>query len=334
MTDEQSFLRGLLMSPEDLSIRSVYADWLEDRGDPRAEFVRLDNGLDRLNFVDWLEKGGSLPWYVERYPEVRRLAEEWQSTKQLLNQLEGLSADIDQDWLAFMNTLACPFRPFFFFNNHGNPSECQPDELPFAEPIGTRGAVITTESAFRDEDSLKPGLMQDLRFLTELKLDECNYGAATCPVHPFICELRKNRSKLTGKDVLISLKVTNFQSRHIPSLDVTRIPYPGYNPGNGTGTDNDEIHNDFDGQYIFAKRNEDLGVESDVEIDEYSGTHGQLRRYVANEQLWYVLLHTTPEQVEEFQFSRYAILLAVGESPSGNRLLGVITHQVCHNLCD
>lgn len=35
------FLRALLDIPEDRTTWLVYADWLEDRGDPRAEFLRL-----------------------------------------------------------------------------------------------------------------------------------------------------------------------------------------------------------------------------------------------------------------------------------------------------
>jgi hypothetical protein len=38
--------------------------------------------------------------------------------------------------------------------------------------------------------------------------------------------------------------------------------------------------------------------------------------------------------MEEVWFSRYVILFAVGLSPNGERVLGVVTHQVCHNLCD
>src|SRR5262249_44465270 len=108
----------------------------------------------------------------------------------------------------------------------------------------------------------------------------------------------------------------------------------GYNPGDGHGTDNDEIHNDFAGQYIFQKETE--GSEEDV-VDEFSGTHGLLKQYVVDRKLWYVLLHTKPRRYEEYpdiQVSHYAILFAVGQSPNGDRLVGVVTHQVCHNLCD
>src|SRR5262245_7494859 len=42
MTDEAGFLAQLDANPDDDTTRLVYADWLEERGDPRAAFLRLD----------------------------------------------------------------------------------------------------------------------------------------------------------------------------------------------------------------------------------------------------------------------------------------------------
>src|SRR5262249_42657415 len=47
MTDEAAFLRSILDDPDDEANRLVYADWLEERGDPRAELVRLQLETDR-----------------------------------------------------------------------------------------------------------------------------------------------------------------------------------------------------------------------------------------------------------------------------------------------
>lgn len=41
MNDELSFHDAMLANPEDDSLRLVFADWLEERGDPRGELVRL-----------------------------------------------------------------------------------------------------------------------------------------------------------------------------------------------------------------------------------------------------------------------------------------------------
>jgi uncharacterized protein (TIGR02996 family) len=46
--EEWAFLRAMLDVPEDRTTWLVYADWLDDRGDPRAEFLRLSVERDAL----------------------------------------------------------------------------------------------------------------------------------------------------------------------------------------------------------------------------------------------------------------------------------------------
>lgn len=41
MNDEASFLQAMLEHPDDASLRLVFTDWLEERGDPRGELLRL-----------------------------------------------------------------------------------------------------------------------------------------------------------------------------------------------------------------------------------------------------------------------------------------------------
>ena len=42
MTDHQAFLSAIIDRPDDDLLRLVFADFLEERGDPdRAEFIRL-----------------------------------------------------------------------------------------------------------------------------------------------------------------------------------------------------------------------------------------------------------------------------------------------------
>src|SRR5205807_34493 len=45
MSDEAAFLQALDADPEDLTLRMVFADWLEERGDPRGELLRLTHLL-------------------------------------------------------------------------------------------------------------------------------------------------------------------------------------------------------------------------------------------------------------------------------------------------
>src|SRR5262249_10801808 len=49
MTQGEAILQGVLDNPDDDTPRLVYADWLDDHGDPdRAEFIRVQIELARL----------------------------------------------------------------------------------------------------------------------------------------------------------------------------------------------------------------------------------------------------------------------------------------------
>jgi uncharacterized protein (TIGR02996 family) len=45
MLEDESFLRMLLADPDDRGSKLVYADWLDERDDPRADFLRLEARL-------------------------------------------------------------------------------------------------------------------------------------------------------------------------------------------------------------------------------------------------------------------------------------------------
>src|SRR5438874_9645340 len=47
MHEDFHFLRAIFRQPDD-GLRLIYADWLEERGEPRAEFLRLEVELHRL----------------------------------------------------------------------------------------------------------------------------------------------------------------------------------------------------------------------------------------------------------------------------------------------
>jgi uncharacterized protein (TIGR02996 family) len=52
MNYHDAFLRAILESPEDDTPRLVYADWLEEQGDPRGEFIRVQCLLARIREGD------------------------------------------------------------------------------------------------------------------------------------------------------------------------------------------------------------------------------------------------------------------------------------------
>jgi uncharacterized protein (TIGR02996 family) len=46
--NDDVFLQAILLNPDDESLRLIYADWLEERGDPRGEFIRVQCTLAKL----------------------------------------------------------------------------------------------------------------------------------------------------------------------------------------------------------------------------------------------------------------------------------------------
>src|SRR5262249_3701076 len=53
MTHHDAFLQDILARPDDDAPRLIYADWLEDNGDPqRAQFIRLQIELANLPMKD------------------------------------------------------------------------------------------------------------------------------------------------------------------------------------------------------------------------------------------------------------------------------------------
>ena len=196
---------------------------------------------------------------------------------------------------------------------------CEDWEFPCKEPLGLKGQIVVFQSQFRQNYKPDISLAQEINFLSSLNLGKCHYGAGDFPLFPFLCESFEIHKPLKGIDILTALKPRNFQSEHIQNLEATTISYPGYQPY----TKNDEIHNDFTGQYIFEREKDE---------DVLKGIHGILKHFVMDEEMWYALFHTTPEQGTPY--SRYVLLFAVGQSPYSHRLIGVATHQVCHNLCD
>jgi uncharacterized protein (TIGR02996 family) len=64
MDDGEALFQAAVAAPDDVALRLVYADWLEERGDARAEFIRLQAEMDRL-----------AP-YTDAYVELKRRREE------------------------------------------------------------------------------------------------------------------------------------------------------------------------------------------------------------------------------------------------------------------
>lgn len=219
-------------------------------------------------------------------------------------------------------------RPFFFENN--TRAETFPGAtLPLLNPLHFDGHVVTSDPSVFKSNS---GFESELAFLRRLQFPECTYGAACCPVHPFIGRMTAERTESqNAQTILDSLGVKSFRSQHIESLKPKRLPFPGYHPR----TTNDEIHNEFQNQYMFAKRFEDDGgdhFQTGPTSPEF-GSHGELRRYVRDSLLWYVLLQSWKGSADNSR-NRWIVLFAVGVAPNNRTIIGCVSHQLCHNLCD
>lgn len=98
MNENAQFLDAIQSSPQDESLRLVYADWLEERGDERAELVRLETAMSKMRvFSDsyfnnkarrdelrgkadgsWLQAIGYVPTHRPMFQEMpATLVERW-----------------------------------------------------------------------------------------------------------------------------------------------------------------------------------------------------------------------------------------------------------------
>jgi uncharacterized protein (TIGR02996 family) len=104
MHDESHFLAEIDASPDDRAVRLVYADWLEDQGDPRADLVRVEEEMRALPiFSDryWalkprrneLREAGAEAWLARMYygtdyePVFREVPDGWRERWRLLREL-------------------------------------------------------------------------------------------------------------------------------------------------------------------------------------------------------------------------------------------------------
>ena len=95
MLNEEAFLAAIREVPDDDALRFVYADWLEDRGDPRAEFLRMECLFENLSRRDG------------RYAEQKTL-------------LRAMGSRVGVEWAASMTRSPIWLEPeHFYFASDG-----------------------------------------------------------------------------------------------------------------------------------------------------------------------------------------------------------------------
>lgn len=83
-TDDPLFL-AVLDNPDDLALRAIYADWLQERSDPRGDFLRL------LLYLASLQKGD---------PKI----------KEILVQIRAMRPSLNRHWVAIVDEFDCRVR--------------------------------------------------------------------------------------------------------------------------------------------------------------------------------------------------------------------------------
>jgi uncharacterized protein (TIGR02996 family) len=73
MSQDEQFLRAIHADPADSTVRLVYSDWLEEQGDPRGEYLRLEAQLAALPAGD-VSASGVRKRMIEMHS---RLPAEW-----------------------------------------------------------------------------------------------------------------------------------------------------------------------------------------------------------------------------------------------------------------
>ncbi len=214
------------------------------------------------------------------------------------------------------------FEETFLDREHGGFAQ-----LPFDEQLGVHDGVVCFASD-TEHAAFWRNAREDLAEVRSWHLDVCYYGAANYAIWPFAATIQ-SKSPLTAAAVLRALRVRNFGSEHVSSLDVSELPHTGYRPG----TANDEIHTDGKAQVLFYVPG-DKDVDDDLEGEDLADArasaeaHEALRALVDGP-LFYVLLHE-----DGGQGCSLVALFAVGRSRRGAHLVGVASQQRCLNLCD
>lgn len=92
-SDEEGFLQAIAEEPEDRARVLLYADWLDERGDPRGEFLRLWEMLSEKTLL----RDTTSPLKRDGYRLKRQLSREVDG---LLKKLAKVRSKLDWNWVA------------------------------------------------------------------------------------------------------------------------------------------------------------------------------------------------------------------------------------------
>lgn len=201
-------------------------------------------------------------------------------------------------------------------------------DLPLAEPLLLHDGIACLESHLPQAAHAAA----DLTFLRSLPpAPRCAQGAADRELHPFIAIPIAPLGNLPNADIVLqTLHASSFKSAHIPDLARASLPHPGYHPY----SDIDEIHTDDASQYMLPVKDDQEDERSDDDLRRGLQWFWSLKQYVHGGHLYHVVLHTRRRPAGTGDVADAVLLFAVGVSPATGNLVGAVTCQLCHNLCD
>jgi uncharacterized protein (TIGR02996 family) len=100
MTPDDAFLADIIANPDDNSLRLIYADYLDEQGDPRGEFLRIATELEA---VEGVEPPTDIRGRLARARWIGRLHRRWRELVPL----------VDRAWVALLHRgeLQCGYVP-------------------------------------------------------------------------------------------------------------------------------------------------------------------------------------------------------------------------------
>ncbi|WP_166831438.1 TIGR02996 domain-containing protein [Thalassoroseus pseudoceratinae] len=226
MPQDSAFLEAILADPDEDLPRLIYADWLDEQGDPRGEFIRIQCELfQRSDDVPFLQNE------IWRLPQRKRDDDHWNALKS--RERELLSAH-EADWIQPLKSIQTrDWKQFYFlrgFVEHGwfsvrdwkSHGEEILDQAPLLDSLDLRGfesrmgTIVELESLQKIRRLTLEGYFQG--FSTDSPLTMGADGAAYLAETPHLLNLREIR--LRENDIRDAGLRHLCQSRHFGSLEL------------------------------------------------------------------------------------------------------------------
>jgi uncharacterized protein (TIGR02996 family) len=215
VNEEEAFLQTIAENADDDLPRLIFADWLEERGDPRGEFIRVQCALARMPpddpdrpQVEERERG-LLGQYEHVWTDwLARLVDHWEFRRGFVERVVMLPRSFVAHGKELLR--AAPVRHIHFFRR--NQMHITEIMVLARSPFLTRLETIrlNTDRGIRDEDVRELAASPNLIRLSCLDLSDnwiSNLGAAYLADSLFLSELHvlklaRNRIGPPGKRAL------------------------------------------------------------------------------------------------------------------------------------